>query len=105
MFFDTSKYISFAKDCKESGIDVPIIPGLKILKSVKQLQSLPRNFYIDFPDELVTEVLESPDHVIEVGINWAMKQAEELLNFGVPAIHFYIMNDTESVLKVVKKFQ
>jgi methylenetetrahydrofolate reductase (NADPH) len=105
MFFDTSKYISFSDDCKASGINVPIIPGLKILKSVKQLQSLPRNFYIDFPDELVSEVLESPDHVVEIGINWAMKQTEDLLNYGVPAVHFYIMNDTESVLKVVKKFQ
>jgi methylenetetrahydrofolate reductase (NADPH) len=105
MFFDTSKYIEFFESCRKCGIDVPIIPGLKILKSVKQLQSLPRNFYIDFPDQLVNEVLESPDHVVEIGINWAMKQAEELLSFGVPAVHFYIMNDTESVLKVVKKFQ
>ena len=105
MFFDNTKFIEFVESCRNTGIDVPIIPGLKIIKSVKQLQSLPRNFYIDFPDALVSEVLESPDHVVEIGINWAMKQTEELLNYGVPAVHFYIMNDTESVLKIVKKFQ
>ncbi len=105
MFFDNQKYFDFVKKCREAGITVPIIPGVKILKSAKQLQSLPRNFYIDFPDQLVQEVAENPEHTKEIGINWAMKQTEELLKFGVPGVHFYIMNDTDSVLKIVKKFK
>ena len=105
MFFDNQKYFEYVKTCREVGINVPIIPGIKILKSVKQLQSLPRNFYIDFPEELVNEVMENQDHVVEIGIKWAMKQTEELISSGVPAVHFYIMNDTQSVLKIVKKFK
>lgn len=105
MFFNNAKYFEFVDSCREAGITVPIVPGIKILKSVKQLQSLPRNFYIDFPEELVNEVMENQDHVVEIGINWAMKQTEELVNAGVPSVHFYIMNDTESVLKIVKKFK
>ncbi|MDD0852477.1 methylenetetrahydrofolate reductase [Halobacteriovorax sp. GB3] len=104
MFFDTSKYINFVKQCREEGINVPIVPGLKVLKNMKQLTTIPRNFYIDFPDELVDEVTANPKHIEEIGVRWAIRQSEELLNFGVPSLHFYVMNDTESVKEVVKKF-
>lgn len=105
MFYDNKHYWSYVKACREIGVDVPIIPGIKILKSVKQLQTIPKNFYINFPDELVDEVMENQSHVKEIGINWAMKQAEDLIEGGAPCVHFYIMNDTESVLEVVKKFR
>ncbi len=104
MFYDTTNYINFVKHCRSIGIECPIIPGLKILKSVKQLKSLPKNFYIHFPDQLVEEVLANPEHVKEIGVNWACKQIEELLNFDVPAVHFYIMNDVNTVTNVVKRF-
>lgn len=105
MFFDNSKYFEFVKQCREAGITVPIVPGLKVLKSVPQLKSVPKNFYIDFPDALVDEVHESPQHVVEIGKRWAERQVQELLDFGVPAVHFYVLNDVRSVVEVVKKFR
>ena len=81
-----------------------IVPGLKIIKTVKQLQTIPRNFYIDFPDELVEEVMENQEHVKEIGIRWAKKQVEGLFNAGVPNVHFYIMNNADTVVKVIKDF-
>ena len=105
MFYNNQHYYDFVEKCRAEGINVPIIPGLKILKSVKQLQSLPRNFYINFPDDFVEEVMANPDHVVELGKKWAMQQVEGLLNFGVPDVHFYIMNDTSSVVEVVSHFQ
>ena len=105
MFFDTSKYISFVNSCRELGIEIPIIPGLKILRSLPQLKSLPKAFHIDLPDELVGEVMDSPDHVKEIGYNWAKKQCMELLEFGVPCLHFYVMNDCSLVTKLVKQLQ
>ena len=104
MFFDNSRYFNFVKECKNIGISVPIIPGLKILSSVKQLQNIPKTFHIDFPDELINEVNENPEHVEEIGVNFAKKQVEELLNFGVPNVHFYIMNKPQAVIEVVKSF-
>ena len=104
MFYESSNYINFVKQCRENDIICPIIPGLKILKSVRQLQTLPKNFYINFPEKLVEEVLANPKHVKEIGFNWACTQVEELLEFGVPAVHFYIMNDVSTVTKVVKRF-
>lgn len=104
MFFDNRHYFNFVEKCREAGITVPIIPGLKILKSAKQLQTVPKNFYIDLPDELVGSVLESPEHAREIGKQWAIKQSEELLQKGAPSLHFYIMNDTDTVIEVMKKF-
>jgi len=105
MFYDTNHYTNFVGHCREAGINVPIIPGLKIIKFKHQLQSVPKNFYIDFPDYLVDEIHENPDHIQEIGIRHAVKQCEELLNFGVPCLHFYIMNDTDSIIQVVKKLR
>ncbi|MGB0452404.1 MAG: methylenetetrahydrofolate reductase [Bacteriovoracaceae bacterium] len=105
MFYDNKHYFDFVDTCREAGINVPIIPGLKVLKKTSQLKTVPKNFYIDFPDELVDEVTANPEHVEQIGINWAIKQTEELLANNVPCVHYYIMNDTSSVLEVVRKFR
>lgn len=104
LFYDNKHYFNYVEKCREQGITVPIIPGIKILKSVKQLQSVPKHFYVNFPNEFVEEILENPEHVVELGIQHALKQTDELLSAGVPCVHFYIMNDAHSVVKVIDKF-
>lgn len=104
MFFDNQHYWNFVKLCRENDINVPIIPGLKVLTSIKQLQRIPKNFYINFPEELVNEVMENPDHVREIGINWCRKQTEDLIEGGAPVSHYYVMNDASAVLDVLDKF-
>ncbi len=103
MFFDNSHYYAFVDRCRKAGINVPIIPGLKLLATTNQLQTLPKNFYVDLPDELVDEVNESPKNVKEIGQNWCFKQCEDLLNHGVNNLHYYVMNRVESVLAIVDK--
>ena len=103
MFFDNSQFIKFVKQCRKAGINVPIIPGLKILATVKQLSSIPKNFYVDLPDDLVDEVNENPNHVKEIGQQWGYKQCEDLLNNGVQSIHFYIMNNATPILEIVDR--
>lgn len=105
MFFDNKHYFEFVKLAREAGITVPIIPGIKVLKNTTQLVSIPKNFYIDFPDELVESVTKDSKHVVEIGKNWATKQVEGLLAAGVPGVHFYIMNDTNTIVDIVKKVQ
>ncbi|MGD8780256.1 MAG: methylenetetrahydrofolate reductase [Ignavibacteria bacterium] len=106
MFYDNEKYFKFVDLCRKEGINVPIIPGLKLLTSKLQLTSLPKNFYIDLPDELSDEISAAkPEHVLEIGINWTLKQAEELLNNNVPAIHFYIMQNPEPITKLMDKLK
>jgi len=101
MFYDNKFYFEFVKKCREEGIIVPIIPGLKILTSKEHLTTIPKNFYITIPEELSTKVMEAKDgHVIEIGAKWAAKQAEELLNNGAPSLHFYIMQSAKPIIKM-----
>lgn len=103
MFFDNEKYFDFVKSCREAGITVPIVPGLKILRSVEQLKSVPKNFYVDIPEVLSDEILKNPEHAAEVGKKWAIKQVEGLISAKAPVVHFYVMNDSNLVVDVVKK--
>lgn len=103
MFFDNNDYHNFVKECRAAGIEVPIIPGLKILSGVRQLTSLPKNFNVNLPDELVDEVHANPKHVKEIGVNWTVKQARDLFDNGVMCAHIYIMNDVGAALKVFDK--
>jgi len=105
MFYDNKHYFNFVEMCRQEGISVPIIPGIKVLKNNSQLVSVPKNFYIDFPDALVDAVTAEPKHVNAIGKEWATKQVEGLLSKGVPGVHFYIMNDTSTIVDIVKKFQ
>ena len=103
MFFDTAHYLDFVERCRDVGVDVPIVPGLKILTSKNQLRSLPRTFKVEIPEALAAEVEAAQDRdVAEIGIEWARQQSEELLAAGVPGIHFYIMADPRHVLRVVE---
>ncbi len=102
MFFDNSHFYNFVNECREIGITVPIIPGLKILRSVNQLRSIPKTFHVDLPDPLVDEILASPEHAAEIGKRWCQRQVEDLLNNGHHNIHFYVMQDATMVSDIVK---
>lgn len=106
MFFDNEKYFSYVDNCKKQGIEVPIIPGLKILTSKAQLSNIPKNFHIDFPTELAEEIYEAKaEHVLDIGVEWTARQVEDLLNRNVPAIHFYIMQNSTPINALMKKLK
>ena len=103
MFFDNQHYFQFVERCRDVGIDVPIIPGVKIITTKRHLQSLPSNFFVEIPESLAAEVeAAKPEHVKEIGIAWAIRQSEELLSAGVPCVHFYIMQTANVVKPVVE---
>lgn len=103
MFFDNACYFDFVERCRDVGITVPIIPGLKILTSKNHLQSLPRHFHIEIPESLAAEVEAArPDQVVDIGVEWAVRQSEELMQAGVPGVHFYIMSSADVVRRVVE---
>jgi len=106
MFYDNAYYFKFVELCKEVGIKAPIIPGLKILTSRAHLTSVPKNFYINIPDILADEVLAAkPEHVLDIGVEWAAKQVEELLNKNVPSVHFYIMQNSKPIIKLMERLK
>ena len=105
MFFDNQKYFDFVKKCKEEGIKIPIIPGVKILDKPRQIDSLEKIFHITLPEELKNEAKENIKHIDEIGTNWAIRQSEELINAGVPIIHYYLMNDTSCMINILNNLK
>ena len=105
MFFDNKKYFDFVKSCKDAGIDVPIIPGLKPITSKKQLTILPRTFHIDIPTDLSNEILKcKTDADVEiVGTEWLLMQSKELKKVGVPILHYYTLGKPHVIANTVKQ--
>ncbi len=104
MFFDNNYYYEYVELCRAAGIDVPIIPGLKMITSRNQLTTLPKFFNIDLPSDLVNEIVEAkPEHILEIGVNWTARQVENLINNSSPAIHFYIMQNAKPINMLMKK--
>ena len=98
MFFDNRYYYTFVEECRKHGIDVPIIPGLKILTTRKQLTSIPRTFHCEIPAELTEAVDRAGEgEVTETGVNWTLHQMGELIENGVPAIHLYVMQRSRAI--------
>ncbi len=104
MFFDNSKFHAFVRSCREIGITVPIIPGLKPITTKKQLTVLPKTFYIDLPNELSAEILKcKTDEEVEiVGTEWLLAQSKDLKKAGVPVLHYYTLGKPHVVVNVVK---
>ncbi len=105
MFFDNKKFFEFVEKCREAGIEVPIIPGLKPITSKKQLSVLPRTFYVDIPTALSNEILKcKTDAEVEiVGTEWLLTQSRELKKAGVPVLHYYTLGKPHVIVNVVKE--
>ena len=105
MFFDNEKYYAFVKACRDMGITVPIIPGLKPIYNMKQLTMLPKVFHIDLPAALSNEILKckTDTEVEKVGTEWLLYQSNELKKFGVPVLHYYTLGRPNIIADVVKQ--
>ncbi len=105
MFFDNEKYFAFVKACREIGINVPIIPGLKPIKTLEHITFLPKFFKIDYPEALSSELLKCKDskQVEKLGIEWGIQQSRELKEAGVPCIHYYTMSNSTMVKAIAKE--
>lgn len=104
MFFDNEKYFEFVDRCRNAGITVPIIPGLKPIVNQNQLTLLPKVFHVDLPNDLANELLKCKDNesTKQVGVEWCRMQAKELISKGVESIHFYSLMAVDSVRQVAE---
>lgn len=103
MFFDNRRYVAFVEECRRQGIDVPIIPGLKVLTHPRQLESIPGRFHCEIPDSLAQEIRSAPDRTREIGAAWAVEQVRDLLDSGSRAVHFFVMANSRAVNDVLAK--
>jgi methylenetetrahydrofolate reductase (NADPH) len=104
MFFDNEKYFEYVESCRNAGIHIPIVPGLKPLTKMYQLSSIPRHFYINLPEDLVSAFLSAKtmEAKRQVGIEWCVAQSQELKAAGVPCLHYYTMGDVDTIKKIAE---
>jgi methylenetetrahydrofolate reductase (NADPH) len=107
MFFDNTAFFEYVEKARAAGIQIPILPGLKILTSKSQLSRIPEIFYIDIPFELSDRMMaaKTREEEIQVGIDWTCKQALDLLEKGFPHLHFYIMQNTKPFLDMMDRLE
>lgn len=104
MFFDNKKYFEYVESCRNAGIHIPIVPGLKPMTKLYQLSSIPRHFYINLPEDLVSAFLSAKtmEAKRQVGIEWCVAQSQELKAAGVPCLHYYTMGDVDTIKKIAE---
>ena len=105
MFFDNQKFFDFVAKCRTAGITVPIIPGLKPLATVKQLNLIPHRFKVDLPDELIKEVVRAKNNeaVSQIGTEWCVSQSKQLIEAGIPVLHYYSMGKANNIRAIAKQ--
>lgn len=107
MFFNNKVYFDFAEKARAAGVDIPLVPGMKIMTTQRHLTSLPAFFHIDIPEELCDRMshAKTKEDRMMVGVEWAYKQSIELLEAGIPYLHFYIMQNTLPFTLLMEKLR
>mgnify|MGYP000760041026 FL=1 len=105
LFYDNAAYFRFVERVRKAGITVPVIPGIKPLSRLSQLDTVPKTFHCDFPPELAAEALKcrTDDEARALGVEWAVEQCRELIRAGVPSLHFYTVSAVDSIAEIARR--
>jgi methylenetetrahydrofolate reductase (NADPH) len=103
LFFDNEYFYRFVEDLRKQGVSVPIVPGILPILSASQVRRFVSLCGSRIPDKLeleLSKVEHDDDAAVQLGIEYASRQCEGLLRFGVPGFHFYSLNKSRSVAAV-----
>ena len=105
LFYDNEKFFDFVSKCRDLGIDVPIIPGIKPITNLRHLSFIPKFFHVNFPEAFSNELekCKNDEEVKQVGIEWTTAQCKELVKADIPVIHFYTMGKGQAVKNIAKE--
>jgi methylenetetrahydrofolate reductase (NADPH) len=108
-FYDNQFYFDFVEKCQAKGINVPIIPGIMPVYTVKMTQMLSKVCGSKITDALQKELdavdAEDKDAVLNTGIQYALNQCKGLLKAGVPGLHFYTMDRSKSTTEIISQLR
>ncbi|MDW8095414.1 MAG: methylenetetrahydrofolate reductase [NAD(P)H] [Aquificaceae bacterium] len=103
MFFDNRYYYQFVELCQRAGINIPIIPGIMPITNFAQVRKFASMCGADIPQHLVEKLepyVDNPEETLKIGVEFATRQCIELLERGVPGLHFYTLNRSKATLLV-----
>ncbi len=105
LFYDNKKYFDFVEKCRDAGITVPIIPGIKPIATKKHLNIIPQYFHVDLPEDLVDATVKAKNNkeIRQIGVEWSIQQCKELIAAGVPSLHFYTMGNSSNIVQIANE--
>jgi methylenetetrahydrofolate reductase (NADPH) len=101
LFFDNDAYYRFVDRCRAAGINVPIVPGIMPVLSLKQIVRITAMCGASLPERLLRRIHaagDQPEIIEALGVDWALAQIRDLLAAGAPGYHLYILNRARSAL-------
>ncbi|SUZ80062.1 uncharacterized protein METZ01_LOCUS32916 [marine metagenome] len=104
LFYDNRHYYDFLERARSGGIDVPIIPGvLPVLNSaqVRRFTALSGSEIPPDLDRLLDKYADNEDSARDMGVEYATAQVRDLWESGVPGVHFYVLNRSYSVSRIL----
>ncbi len=105
MFFDNAYYYRFLDLCQRAGIDIPIIPGIMPITNFKQIKKFAQMCGAEIPQSLVEKLEpyeDRPEEVEKIGVEFAVRQCEDLITSGVKGLHFYTLNKSKATLEIYR---
>jgi len=104
LFYDNRDFFDFADRCRLAGIHQPIIPGLLPVTNLSQIQRITSLCGARLPADFVAELGRRDDEQwqFEVGVDFAVRQVRELVERGVPGIHFYVLNKSQATIRILE---
>lgn len=93
MVFEARPYIALVERLRARGFTQPVLPGIKPIFKASSIDLIPRNFFIDLPQGLVTSLrgARSPEEERKAGVAWTVELCRSLLDAGAPGLHFFTM--------------
>jgi len=104
LFFDNRVYYAFVERCRRLGIYHPIVPGILPAVSLDQARRLAAMCHATLPPQLEVDLEDArnnPEAMAAIGIQWAARQVDDLLQNGAPGIHLYVLNRMQTALAPV----
>ncbi|EMI52972.1 methylenetetrahydrofolate reductase [NAD(P)H] [Rhodopirellula sallentina] len=107
LFYDNADFYRFRDDCVAAGINIPIVPGVLPVTNFKQAQRIAGMCKAAIPAGLAAEMGrdDSPEHQFRVGVEHAREQTIDLLENGVPGIHYYVLNKSDAAIELLDGLQ
>jgi len=108
LFFENRFYFDYVEKARKAGVSAPVIPGLMPLTSYKQLQNFTKMFSVLLPKEIkdnVEKYAEDKDSLLKFSVDYASRQAEDLIKNGAPGVHFYTLNRSRATKEILKNIR
>ena len=107
LFYENSDFYRFRDDCSRAGINVPIVPGILPVTNFKQAQKIAGMCKAAIPNQLAEAMMknDSAEHQFRVGVEHARQQTIDLMENGVPGIHYYVLNRSAAAAELLDGLQ